>query len=216
MKRAISWAGALALGCGLTGLMAWAEAPQGGLPAPFPETRYEQMRVRSPFSVASASAAATAAPTPGFAAQLYIEGVATDGPKEFVAIKSRALDDKSNVMYLEVGGTSDDGMKVESMQYSAEMGKSTVTVSKGGERATLHFDEDQIAKGGDAGGGAPGIRLPVMPGGRPIGYMQNGGYPQAAGYPRVRVMGQPNGPAYPPSPAGINMRRRIQTIQSGQ
>jgi hypothetical protein len=183
------------------------------------------MSAKSPFAVSTATAASTAAPTPGFASQLYVEGVGTLGPKQYAAIKSRDPD-KPNVMFLEVGGTSDDGMKVEAVQFVAEMGKSTVTVSKGGERATLIFDEQQMGKtasGAPAGippGIQPGVRLPTMPGGRPIGFGPNPALNQPGSpFQRVRIMGQPQPPGMPfqpGGPQGINIRRRLQTIQSGQ
>jgi hypothetical protein len=115
-------------------------APQP-LPTPFPETRYQQMTTRSPFAIATAAAAPAA--TPGFASQLYIDGVAHIGQTDYVAIKSRDPD-KPTTMFLEVGGTSQDGMKIESVQWSPEMGRSTVDVVKSGERATLGFDEQTI------------------------------------------------------------------------
>jgi hypothetical protein len=139
----------LALGSGLVGLGAWASLPVQGspapaaqpLPTPFPEARYERMSAKSPFAVASATAAPAA--TPGFAAQLYVDGVAHVGNSDFVAIKSR---DPGNpaAIFLEVGESTQDGMKVEGVRWSDETGKSTVDVSKAGERATLAFDQATI------------------------------------------------------------------------
>jgi hypothetical protein len=144
MKRKYPWTGMLAPVCGLAGLAAWADTVQP-LPTPFPEVRYQQMSARSPFAVATASSAATAAPTPGFAAQLYVDGVAHVAQTDYVAIKSRDPDNKS-VIFLGVGESTGDGMKVDRVQWSDEMGKSTVDVSKAGEKATLIFDEQQIVK----------------------------------------------------------------------
>ena len=125
---------------------AWAGTTQP-LPTPFPEVRYRQMSLKSPFAVASASGTATAAPTPGFAAQLYVDGVAHVGKTDFVAIKSREAPEpnKPSVIFLEVGGTTPDGMRIDGVKWSDEMGKSTVDVSKGGETATLVFDQAQMA-----------------------------------------------------------------------
>ena len=152
------------------GWVAWAESMHStqALPTPFPEARYERMSAKSPFAVASATAGANAAPTPGYAAQLYVQGVSQIGKKNFVAIKSRDPDQQSGY-FLEVGGTSADGLKVESVNWSDKMGKTTVDVSKAGEkRATLTFDEAQMAKNATAGPamipGQPGIRLPTLPG----------------------------------------------------
>jgi hypothetical protein len=134
----------LVLGPGLLGLAARADSLQP-LPTPFPEARYRQMSAKSPFAVATAASAPAAAPTPGFAAQLYVDGVAHLAQTDFVAIKSRDPENKS-VIFLEVGESTEDGMKVERVQWSAEMGRSTVDVTKAGEKATLLFDQQQIAK----------------------------------------------------------------------
>jgi hypothetical protein len=215
----------LVLVSGLIGLASWAEStpPSQPLPTPFPEVRYQQMSAKSPFAVATASSAATAAPTPGFAAQLYVDGVAHVGKTDFVAIKSRDPDQPA-VIFLEVGKSAPDGMKAERVQWSDEMGKSTVDVSKNGEKATLIFDEAQLAKNASAVPavmpGQPGIRLPTMPGqGRPVGFpLQNRGLMQPGGpFAGPRAFPQPGAP---PGPDGMNngnsMRRRIRTIQSGQ
>jgi hypothetical protein len=210
MKRPLTMASILpALCC----LAAWA-APESPLPAPFPEERYKEISAHSPFAVATATAAATAAPTPGFAAQLYADGVAHVGDVDFVVIKSRDPD-QQNVLFLPVGGTSTDGIKVERVNWSAEMGKSTVEVSKGNEKATLEFDEAAMKTATQS---APppipnvpgGLRMPTFPGGRPPGFQVgpgfNGYFPPGAG---------PGGPNLPQSI--YNQRRRIRgLIQSGQ
>jgi len=149
MKRSAPWNELLVLGSGLMGLGAWASFAAAGssaqpvqpLPTPYPKARYERMSAKSPFTVASAPAAAAA--TPGFAAQLYVDGVAHVGNIDFVAIKSRDPDQKS-VIFLEVGKSTDDGIKIDAVQWSPETGKSTVDVSKGGEKATLNFDQSTI------------------------------------------------------------------------
>jgi len=193
MKRNASIAVVLAPLCGLAGLAAWA-GPQA-LPTPFPEARYARMSKRSPFAVATA-AATPAAAAPGFAAQLFVDGVAHYGDTDYVGIKSRDLD-KPVAIFVAVGTTTEDGLKVERVQWSDETGKSTVEVSKGGEKATLEFDESQQEKNGAA---MPmdmparmrqqylrqPIQLPpgfqpmhLMPGGRrPAGYPFNGAPPQ--------------------------------------
>jgi len=164
MKRNLPLAGLLAPVCGLTGLVAWAESPRP-LPTPFPAARYQPMSARSPFAVSTASQA-TAAATPGFAAQLYVDGVAHLGATDFVAIKSRDPD-KPAAIFVEVGKSTEDGMKVERVQWSGEMGKSTVDVSKGGEKATLIFDEAQIEKTPSAVPAmAPGPRPMILPPGQ--------------------------------------------------
>jgi hypothetical protein len=193
-------------------------SPPQPLPTPFPEARYQRMSSKSPFAVASATANANAAPTPGFAAQLYVDGLAHVGKKDFVAIKSRDPDQQS-VIFLAVGDSTSDGMKVERVQWSEQMGKSTVDVSKNGEKATLIFDEQQMAKNGASAPAVPGqvgVRLPTIPG-RP-----STGFPPQS--PRIFPQpGQPfMGPTLTPQqggpgmPGGMPMRRRVRVIQSGQ
>ena len=189
--------------CALMGLAASGAALPAAqpLPTPFPLARYQTMSAKSPFAVATATAA-VGAPTPGFASQLYIDGVASVGNSDFVAIKSRDPD-KANVIYIEVGKSTDDGMKVERIHWSTEMGKSTVDVSKGAEKATLAFDEAQMAKTTDAVSALPpGPRLPVLAGRAGLQF-QRPVAPQPPGLPADQMM-QNN----------IQMRRR-QIIRSG-
>jgi hypothetical protein len=162
------------------------------------------MSARSPFAIATAPTAA-AAPTPGFAAQLFVDGVARVGKTDFVAIKSRDPGQRA-LIFLEVGQSNSDGLKVERVSWSPEMGKSTVEVSKAGETATLEFDE-QTVKNAAAPGGPPGASLPNMPGGP-----MNGQPP----FNRFFPPGMNAGPA-DAQPSLIIQRRRMRAlIQSGQ
>lgn len=100
MKSRFPLAGLLALGAGVMGpAAARADSPQP-LPTPFPEARYRQMSQKSPFAVATATTT-TAAPTPGFAAQLYVDGIARIADTDYVAIKSR--DQDKPTLFLAVG-----------------------------------------------------------------------------------------------------------------
>jgi hypothetical protein len=176
MTRNLPWIPVLAIVGAITALAAVPGPPQP-LPTPFPEARYSQMSLRSPFAVATAAAAPAA--TPGFATQLYIDAVWSVGTSDFVAIKSRDPD-QPNVIVLQVGTSTADGLKAERVKWSEEMGKSTVDVSKDGEKATLAFDEANIksAPGPAPFPGGPGPRLPNLPGysnGRPMNFPpQNG------------------------------------------
>jgi hypothetical protein len=97
------------------------------------------MTRRSPFAVATSTAPAAAA-TPGFAEQLYVDGVAHFGQTDYVAIKSRDAS-KPLAMFVAVGASTADGMRVDAVRWSDQLGRSTVDVSKAGEKATLEFDE---------------------------------------------------------------------------
>jgi hypothetical protein len=165
------------------------------------------MSARSPFAVSTATAAAAAA-TPGFAAQLYVDGVAHVGKTDFVAIKSRDPS-QQDVIFLEVGKSTDDGLKVEGVKWSDEMGKSTVDVSKGGEKATLEFDE-QTVKTPTAAPIPTQVRLPMLPGGRPINFPpQNGQFNRF--FPQQP--GQPMGPNQTPVMPNRRVRGVIQSPQ---
>jgi hypothetical protein len=198
----------LVLACGLAGTAAWCSPPQA-LPTPYPADRYQPMSGHSPFAVATASAPEAAA-TPGFAAQLYVDGVVQVGTKEFAAIKSRDTTDMPNTLFLAVGATSNDGLKVEAVNWADEVGKSTVEVSKGGERALLSFDEATVKSSGSVTSeGQVGIRLPTLPGqGRPLPFpVQPNGQP---GFNRF-FPGQP-GQVGPSIPAIDMQRRRIRGL----
>jgi hypothetical protein len=216
MMRNLPWAAVLALLsgiAGLTGIAALGESAQP-LPTPFPQARYQQMSASSPFVVSTA--AATAAPTPGFASQLYIDGVAHVGKTDFVAIKSRDPDNQK-VIFLEVGKTTEDGLKVERIKWSDEMGKSTVDVSKAGEKATLVFDQMTTASNpAPVVPSQPGtLRLPPVPG-RPNFPPQNGQPPYGQRF--FQQPGQLQGPGTTLTPAMLlQQRRRVRgEIQSGQ
>jgi hypothetical protein len=122
-------------------IAAFADPPQSPqpMPTPFPQARYQQLIAKSPFAVPTVTAAAPAA-TPDFAMQLYVQGVAHMGAKDFVAIKSRDLN-KPVTLFVAVGDSTSDGMRVDGIRWSDVSGKSTVDVSKAGEKATLEFDE---------------------------------------------------------------------------
>jgi len=142
MKLNTTSAGCMAFVSGLLGCQAWAGSV-APLPTPYPLVRYEHMSAVSPFATATATGPAAAAP--GFAALLYVAGVARLGHAEYVAIKSRDTD-KPVSLFLQVGESSADGMTVERLNWSDEIGKSTVDVTKGSEKATLEFDEAQMVR----------------------------------------------------------------------
>ena len=210
--RNLPWAPVLAVACGLTCLAAMPQ-PVSPLPTPFPENRYQQMSTRSPFAVATATA--QAAPTPGFAAQLYVDGIAHAGGTDFVGIKSRDPD-QPNTIFLEVGKSTPDGMKIERVIWSDQLGKSTVEVTKAGEKATLNFDEATIKTASTSSAVVPGgpIHLPTLPGGRPMNFPMQSGQPQF-----TNRFFQPPQQQAGPGVIGDNnpLRRRVRgVIPSGQ
>ena len=104
-------------------------------------TRYEKMVRKSPF--APATAAPTTAPTPGFAANLYVTGMAKMGDRDFVSIASR---DQSTRFSLFTGDTNSQDIQLVSVQWSDAIGKSKVTVKKGNEFGVLEYDQALIQK----------------------------------------------------------------------
>lgn len=159
MRGTLTIAGIACALAPLCGLPASAGTSQP-LPTPFPETRYRQMTTRSPFAVATA-AAPQAAATPGFAVDLYVDGVAHLGQTDFVAIKSRDMS-KPVAMFVAVGDSTADGMRVDGIRWSDETGKSTVDVSKAGEKATLQFDGATMQQSAGAPMADTRMRFPLF------------------------------------------------------
>ena len=221
MKRNVP--SSFAFVCVLMGLMClgvWAETSHP-LPTPFPEGRYQQMSAKSPFAVATATTDAAAAPTPGFAAQLYVDGLAHVGTTDYVAIKTKTPEEgKPVVVLVEVGKSTDDGIRVDGVKWSSEMGKSTVDVSKAGEKATLAFDEATVKNPPAPPVQVAGMQLPRLPGQMRAGNFGPAGPFQQPGailnrsrnFPQM----QPNNMTAPPiGPMGVERRRRS-VIPSGQ
>jgi hypothetical protein len=186
-----------------------AAPPSQPLPTPFPQARYASMSEKSPFAVATATAPAAAA-TPGFATQLYLQGVGHLLGNDYVVIKSRDTD-KPEAIYVEVGKTTDDGITVDHINWSEETGKSTAEVHKGAEKATLIYDEAQIHSTAVAQVAQPGVRMPIFPGQRPVGFplqnpnLQRPGFPAQPGFaPRPGLLPGSGVPA----PATV-LRRRV-------
>ena len=155
------------------------------------------------------------------AAQLYLNGLANIDGKDFVAIKSKDPE-KPAPLFLEVGGTSDSGMRVDAIHWNDDMSKTSVDISQGADKATIKFDEAQLKTATPQPGPAgvpnpPGIRLPTLPGQqqpRPIGFPQNRLFQpgQTPGMPGVQPGVQPGQPNFS---NGMQVRRR-RIIQSGQ
>ena len=124
------------------------ETASKDFPPAWPVSRYEKMMARSPFALATAVAPPAA---PGFAANLYVTGLAKLDSRDFVSISSRDLQTKFSLLS---GETSADGITVISVQWSDDVGKSKVTVRKGSETAVIGFDEMAMKNPGP-GGPAP-------------------------------------------------------------
>lgn len=105
----------------------------------FNKSRYESLRTKSPFALATA-AAATPAPQASFAANWYVTSVARIDDKNFATIKSRDLTTQFSLY----GDEPFDGVMLASVNWSDTIGKSTVILRKGTETARLEFNEAQL------------------------------------------------------------------------
>ena len=98
--------------------------------------RYHRLIDQSPFAVATALIAPEA--TPNFAADLYIANAARSRDGVMVTIASTS--DKEFKKYL-TSKTLVDGYAIASIKWSKKVGKTTVTISKDGQLATLGFNQ---------------------------------------------------------------------------
>ncbi len=174
----------------------WVEAGEDAVPTAFDKSRYESLRTKSPFAVATAVAAP--APQASFAANWFVTSVARIGDANFATIKSRDLVTQFSLY----GDEPVDGVVLASVNWSDTIGKSTVILRKGTETARLEFNEAQLrapapataaANPGPAGAKPPGMN-PVSPVPHPLGVNmaaanQTPPAPQGApGAPRRRVL----------------------------
>src|ERR1043166_5177749 len=106
------------------------------LPTKLKFDRYHEMLDRSPFAVASSVALPTA--TPNFAKDLYVAGAARSSDGVVVTIASTS--DKEFKKYL-TSKAPVDGYAIASIKWSKRVGKTTVTISKDGQLATLGFNQ---------------------------------------------------------------------------
>jgi hypothetical protein len=166
--RARSWV-VLSLGFGLR---VWGAA-QPVLPEAYPAERYEQLIENSPFAVGTVQEPAAAPDAPGFAANLYVMGVAqlrdSEGKeRDFVTIKSRA--DQSTFSLSTGAAPNRDGLELGAVEWSPRVGKSKVTIRKGTETAVLEFDQASLQAAPIAGGGgAEGMPRTARPSPQPPG-----------------------------------------------
>lgn len=116
----------------------WLAFGEDTLPTAFDRSRYESLRTKSPFAIATA--VATPTPQASFAANWFITGVARNDDKNFVTIKSRDLVTQFSLY----GDEAVDGVTLASVNWSDTIGKSTVVLRKGTETAKLEFNEAQL------------------------------------------------------------------------
>jgi len=168
----------------------------------FPKTRYDAVREHSPFAVATAEAPPVA-PQASFASNWFVSGIGRLGDEDFVTIKSRDLSTEFSLFGREADSAT--GVAVASVNWTDEVGKSTVILRKGTETAKLEFNEAEVhatpAGNPQAKPGAPApnaMNPPRTP-------------PNMNGAPRP-----PNVPANPAMSGAPPVHRRAQVIQPPQ
>ncbi len=138
------------------------------LPAPFPAERYGTMKASSPFALATAPVVVKE--EPNFAGDLFITGATRIGGKDIISVTKK---DKSKSFTLVSGGPPVEGMSILSVNWSPEVGKTTVEIKNGGDTGTLQFNEYAIQTPvaptalPPVQPGQPGRVVPVNPAGLP-------------------------------------------------
>jgi hypothetical protein len=131
------------------------------LPPRFNFDRYTRMVDQSPFAIATAAALPEA--TPGFAKDLYIANAARSPEGDMVTIRSSS--DQNFKKYLTTREPV-DGYSIAQIEWSEDIGKTKVTISKDGQFAALTFNQSLLSQ--TVSGGRPVARemppsVPIIP-----------------------------------------------------
>jgi hypothetical protein len=116
------------------------------LPPRFSFDRYTRMLDQSPFAIATAAALPEA--TPDFAKDLYIANAARSPEADMATLMSSA--DRNFKKYLTTRETV-DGYGIASIEWSEDVGKTKITISKDGQFATLTFNQSLLLQTASAG-----------------------------------------------------------------
>ena len=116
------------------------------LPPRFNFDRYTRMLDQSPFAIATAAALPEA--TPDFSRDLYVANAARSPESDMVTIMSSA--DRNFKKYLTTREPV-DGYSIASIEWSEDVGKTKVTISKDGKFATLTFNQSLLSQAASAG-----------------------------------------------------------------
>ena len=111
------------------------------LPPRFNFDRYRAMVDRSPFAIATAPALPEA--TPNFAKDLYVGNAARSAEGDMVTIRSSS--DQNFKKYLTTREPV-DGYSIAQIDWSEDVGKTKVTISKDGQFASLTFNQALLAQ----------------------------------------------------------------------
>jgi hypothetical protein len=116
------------------------------LPPRFNFDRYTAMVDHSPFAVATAMALPES--TPDFAKDLYIANAAHSSEGDMVTIMSSS--DRNFKKYITTREPT-DGYSIAQIEWSEDVGKTKVTISKDGKFATLTFNQSLVSQAASAG-----------------------------------------------------------------
>ena len=136
----------LALLSGFATVGALSTSADDVLPRRFNFDRYTPMLKHSPFAVATA--AALPEETPNFARDLYIANAARSPEGDMVTLMSGA--DRNFKKYLTTREPV-DGYSIASIEWSEDVGKTKVTISKDEKFATLTFNQSLLSQAASAG-----------------------------------------------------------------
>lgn len=128
------------------------------LPPRFNFDRYTRMVDRSPFAIATAAALPEA--TPDFSRDLYIANAARSPEGDMVTIRSSS--DQNFKKYL-ITKESVDGYSIAQIDWSEDVGKTKVTISKDGKFATLTFNQSLLSQTASAGRPVANRMPPTVP-----------------------------------------------------
>jgi hypothetical protein len=116
------------------------------LPPRFNFDRYTRMLDQSPFAIATAAALPEA--TADFARDLYIANAARSPEGDMVTLMSTS--EQNFKKYLTTREPV-DGYSIAQIEWSQDVGKTKVTISKDGQFATLTFNQSLLSKAASAG-----------------------------------------------------------------
>ena len=111
------------------------------LPPRFNFDRYTRMADQSPFAIATAAALPEA--TPDFAKDLYIANAARSPEGDMTTLMSSS--DRNFKKYLTTREPV-DGYSIANIEWSEDVGKTKVTISKDGQFATLIFNQSLLSQ----------------------------------------------------------------------
>jgi hypothetical protein len=136
----------LALLAGFAAVGALSSSADDVLPPRFNFDRYARMVDQSPFAIATAAALPEA--TPDFAKDLYIANAARSPEGDMATIMSSS--DRNFKKYLTTREAV-DGYSIASIEWSGDVGKTKITISKDGQFATLTFNQSLLSQAASAG-----------------------------------------------------------------